>query len=814
MSNSTFSRGRQPCIDLTSSSSADDLMMVMEADAMECPVCFVADDRSTHWTKLDASAVAALMKAFPKSSEIMRGYWPLRMFTVSGDRLIRFIGTVPLSFGCAVPESVSIPYSERHRYEDAWQPERYQAMTDMGPHVVSQFVKLRAECVLNDMSWFADLDSKARNRLLEQQVTPVWHSAILMEYVRLSTVSSDAMAQEDLDEAKLDKARINVWSRHKYHKMKLPALPEFHIERYEGNYRLTDKSPATPDGLFRRAPSSSLPYPRSPRQPQTSPPRQPHQPQSSRKRTLPVEDDAAKRAKQKSIASYFGGGAKGPTAAASVSTVAQIKAGNINQSVEAAIAAFEPWLENTVSAINHVNECCYLHTEAQILFTVPSNHEMEKIPKQPFKTGIEMLESYVSDTQMSMVYACGVPRNRKRLAVIVNENLKDSHRRYVLMTPEILDSLVRKSEERGTVVSFHEVFFMNRIFTRLNFDIDAPWPGDFDCDAALYKKLAATMQALCYVVWSNTIGAKIQLRPLQMAVFRRPAKNKWSLRVLLKLPFNCAMRGIDVVASLVESMVREAVAKRLPYLTLTQHEKNKDLFAHHENDEGHSLLMHKPTRSPRWFSKSTGQYVEDSTPWTGGKVVSSIDVAVYGSHKSVRLPYCGKADGSRFLPVWTSPGTRAEVHWKPSRCLMSAPYTHNELTLLPELDHTLPFAVSESTMLQHSSKMKWTWGVPGAAALTKDRVASCLAAAEQHYKQKFTEKPRENFSMLISNKAVFHCELCGREHKNKQKICFLVFSHAWFLKCFHTTEVLYAALEPQTGALRWKERTAVCLYGE
>ncbi|AFJ20481.1 putative helicase-primase primase subunit [Cyprinid herpesvirus 2] len=878
MSNSIFSQGKPPC---TKTMEEDDDLMALLADSMETPVCFAANDGSLYWSDLKPNAISALMKTFPMAAEAVvdQGFWPVRVFTLGGDRRIRYLCALPVTAGdpppSSLPSSSPIP-------EDAWHPMRHEAMSEMGMDYVSNFVKLRAEAMVDNMSWFAELDTLARKQLLRDGVTPVWHNAIITEYVRLCMARKLA-SMDVLDVSLLTTAKQTVYARHKFFKMKLPSLDSMGVVDYDGHYSLKDRSPATPEQLFRRKNSDASPSPSpspeagklsesktqvSPKarklsesktdeheashkarklseseaeaeskakakvSPSPSPPSSRKISETSRKRpaAAPVspDDSSSKKSKQSSIVRYFKG-----------ESVAQIRMAHVNDTVQSVLDAYKPWVENTVTALRYINECCYLHIETPVLVKVPSNKELAANESQPFKSAIDLLENYVADTQMSMVYACGIPRNKKRLVVFVNEEPFTpegseeviSKRSYVLATPETLDSLIERADSKDVTVCYHEVFFMNRVYTRIIFDIDAPWPGTLDCDADLYKRMANTLQALCYVVWSNTVGVKIQMKPLQMAVFRRPAKNKWSLRIVIKLPFNCSMRNIDVVNSFVSSIVREAEAAKLPYLALVSHPTKKDLFAHFDdccNSDAtvvddvvgggggvkpkQELLVHKPSKAPRWFSKTTGQYVvEEKTGWHHAKVTSSIDVNVYGSHKSVRLPYCGKLDGSKFIRVWSS--TRDPSDWKLSRCLMSAPFTHNEIILLPELKETLPFATTETTLLK-TKNIKWTWGVPGAAALTKDRVSACKAAAEQHYNQKFTECPKENFTTLVSNKPVFDCDLCGRAHKNKQKIYFMVFPHVWYLKCFHTTEVLYATLDPQTGALGWKERTAVCQYGE
>ncbi|AFJ20346.1 putative helicase-primase primase subunit [Cyprinid herpesvirus 1] len=822
MSSLSFSQGRQPC---TSAEDYDDMLLMEGADAAENPVCFLASDFSTHWTELAPSAVAALSRAFPNAAAACESNLVLRVFGFTGKRVPRVVATLPWAYLERPPsifDKKELKIQSEEEVLDLWPPERYQAMTDMGPPAVSNFVKLRAEAVEHDMSWFASVDRDARKALLApgMRVAPVWHNAIMLEYVRSATGAAEHMQPHALDSDRLSRAKDAVYGRHKYYTMNIPVTD---VEDYEGFYTTSDKSPATPDACAagtNTSPSSSTISPR--KRPATDS----NDDASTAKQSSITsyfdsgtrvlrtgdanKDDPTTRAKQRSIASYFGG-----------DTRTQIKAAATNQSLQNVVSVFDSWVDEAHSAIQSVNQECYDTTPGHlVLHLVPSNSELKaKAEQNPeaqdlFTSGIDLLDSYVEGNKLMKVYAAGIPR-KKRLVVFIKESPEDGKRTYVLSTPDGMDRLLRRATDIKSVVCWHEVFFSNRIFTRINFDIDAPWPGEFECDQDTYRKVSLTLQTLCYVVWSNTVGTKIQFRPLQLAIFRRPAKNKWSLRVILKLPFNCVIRNIETLASFVASIIREAQSRKLPLLTVVKHNENPDLCAHYELDtDNKMLLIQKASKFPKWFSKSTGQYVAEPVGWTGGSVVSTIDDNVYRAHKSVRLPWCGKVDGSKFLPVWTSPGTNAAQHWCLSKCLMSAPFTQDELVLLPELDRSIPFAASESSLMQGGVK-RMQWGVPGAETLSKDRVSACHAAAERHYQMKFTEKVRDNFSLLISNKAVFNCDLCKRDHRNKQKVCFVVMPHVWFLKCFHDNmRVLYANLNPETGGLTWKEHTAVCQYGE
>ncbi|ADA57784.1 helicase-primase primase subunit [Anguillid herpesvirus 1] len=507
------------------------------------------------------------------------------------------------------------------------------------------------------------------------------------------------------------------------------------------------------------------------------------------------------------------------------------------------------------SHLELLNRKCYNVMAQNVYFAVP--------PSKAFGddvSAITVIDDYVTNTGLARLRAHGFPVNTKGLPVIMNDGQGHS---YHIASVDLLEQAVQETHKSAVpkTVCWNEVCFGTRVFTRVVVDLDLPCPTrdphqthcyNFDSEdgrdgrgrdtqqprIVFYSKLARTVETVFWSVWSETLTTALSPKPLQIAIFQRPCEYKMSMRIVVKLPFNFAMEGSDTLKQFMSRVSEFVVRHRIPFLSYARHpdppkpdqigarrEQLYSLFA--DDPRSSSVLVESATASPVWFTKHRGgnegnEGNEEPTataaptkvPWHKVLVESAVDVNVYHHHMSVRLPWCGKSDKTKFEPVYihNAPQTKQEwSKWSVTRCLMSCPYFADEITVIPSLGKEMFFVELDGAQTKHPGFESADWS---SAELKEERIEEYKTAAELTLGEKFKVK-RQNSGLAIiySTRQRHQCDVCARDHRKKFALRFSLTARFCFKKCFHdqmTRELM--ALEG--GRLISKKHTTVSQYGD
>lgn len=643
---------------------------------------------------------------------------------------------------------------------------QYEAIINVGGTLYCQmYISEKLNVQLNSLHWFLVLDHTIRNELIKDGILIHWHSPVVSEYVCLI----DGKREETMSRNTLELALENVLKRHN--------LAESEARGVGGDEELSVSSYA--GVLFK-----------------------PTWTQMSKL----LNEKKHKRISQDDHEEKDDSRLPSPPPSPQ----------------ESKLWVYDKDMNDVFSYFQNVNNMCYAQGSAtDRLYRVPSNSMIRGISETTFESGVDLLDAYVNRTQAMMLRKHNVP-NVPNMVVFMSHTLNADNQdiyQYVLSDLATMERFHKRALEKNKVLCWHEVFFTEKTYTRLCLDVDCPLMKDWNWDGVskneLFSLLASTLNCVLFVVWSNTLNIRLNRQLIDTGIFERENNNsKWSLRIVLKFPFNCVVHSIKSIRSLVVKMVAECIGNKIPYLCYVKHPTEPHIVSHLECDTSTGLLRHKPSTKPKWFEEKTGSpVVTMNTGWTEAVWCSSIDTNVYFNHKSIRMPWCGKLDKSVFKLVWCNTIENQERNWSIGRCLMGTPYTHYELSMIPQLGKSMHFASEEKSLFNPLSTM---WKFQTSGVLPPERIDCYKRCAEREFGCTFSVKRQSDpVALLLSTLVSKPCKVCERQHSTKRRICLILTPTTCFLKCFSDQmRRLYMEIDPVTQRVTWKERTAVCRYGD
>lgn len=238
----------------------------------------------------------------------------------------------------------------------------------------------------------------------------------------------------------------------------------------------------------------------------------------------------------------------------------------------------------------------------------------------------------------------------ERNLIVVSEVI-GSCRQFVAYSPKRLASdIVQCLQESYT---FCEVFRESLDITCLPFDLDidgAVWRQYGGDDEEVYidrvvQELRLRMTtALRSCMNENRDNFSLMEWPVR--VFRGDSDKKMSLHVYQTLPNNITVRNIDEVGSIVSGMLENVRRSRGMESTLLGVWRSGDFESRPE--DGH-----------RRFYEPAGNAISGKTPELND-FVSFVDVGIYRTNRSLRLPGCAKSRQGRVMTAWLD-GTMRRV---------------------------------------------------------------------------------------------------------------------------------------------------------
>lgn len=381
-------------------------------------------------------------------------------------------------------------------------------------------------------------------------------------------------------------------------------------------------------------------------------------------------------------------------------------------------------------------------------------------------------------------------------ALILQEETTVASRVYKTVRYSELDKQLEDCVTKcGRSPAWHEVFFHDTAITRIIIDFDMPTAAEQKpFDRANCETLAQRIWLTMFAVLNKSLLRPGRLVQADMAMFRRLARHKLSLRIITVLPVTFAMASIKSVQTVMGQVVRLLKKARCEQTCYLRGRKEK---AQYVREMGSNSV---------WFDKKTGR------PSCGAGIEPdlecAVDMNVYAHHKTVRLPYCSKSDdGSAFQPLWTNKGRKSVTfiaHWPLSRCLMGAPYHMGELKQVPGAGMDTPFLsdlCSDAAASLQSDETKSLYQANLLEDVGQERVNKAKEIMAAYYKCTgiTLSYTATGIRLTTSRKNKTVCNVCCRIHSEPTQKSWFLTKYSCHMRCFHTQGKVMSVVMSRTG---------------